>query len=208
MQTDIAVLLNEKFNLAAIDECKIVRIYRKANGLWHCESEFASLIDFSDAETLRASTRALIESSGCKIILGTKINGIPYHIFDKYGIHIFEAPELSDTLLNRILEEIQTQQEDQLLLEAVHKVPFSPDKDGIYYLDLIALQKSFPEISSKAALQNFMNNAIFYRLELLCSHLPPWMEQVMEQRNLECTEEKISDHSIKAVIRSKGCEAS
>ncbi|MDR2615541.1 MAG: hypothetical protein LBC28_03070, partial [Oscillospiraceae bacterium] len=46
---------------------------------------------------------------------------------------------------------------------------------GEYSFDLAALQAERPEISSKTALRDWLDNTPFTRLRLRCRHTPPWI---------------------------------
>lgn len=206
MEMSIAVLVNEKGDLTDIDECARIFIYQKTKEEWLKVRDLDTQIDPSDAQTLRSSIRSLIDRIDSKIVLSLKMSGIPYHMFDKYGFHIFESHKFTVSLLDGIIEEINCDQQERKFLTDLPKQPVSQNDDGNYYLNLIELQKTFPEISSKAALQKFMNDAIFYELQLICNHLPPWMESVMAQKNMKYSIEKINEDSLKVIIRKKGCE--
>jgi len=46
----------------------------------------------------------------------------------------------------------------------------------VFSLDLIALQNECPEVSSKKAMADFLENTPFLELHLVCKHIPPWIE--------------------------------
>ncbi|HOV41162.1 MAG TPA: Fe-only nitrogenase accessory AnfO family protein, partial [Oscillospiraceae bacterium] len=69
-----------------------------------------------------------------------------------------------------------------------------------YYFDLAALQEKFPEISSKKALSQFFEETPFLELELVCTHLPPWIESL----GYDITFKKQNEKTV-AVIKKKLC---
>ena len=61
--------------------------------------------------------------------------------------------------------------------EMIHNAgPVETQTPGIYFLDLGQLQTECPEVSSKKALLPFLSNTPFLELQLVCAHIPPWLE--------------------------------
>lgn len=123
----------------------------------------------------------------CKILIGTTIIGMPYHILDRNGFILCEAEEFSLTLLNQVYRDYCTPKEEQIN-EKVEYVPDSPqtvDNDGNFFLDFIALKKSRPEVTSKKALVPFLSYELFQTVTILCDHVMPWLESFLAERGLE-----------------------
>ena len=53
--------------------------------------------------------------------------------------------------------------------------PVQTQTPGVYFLNLLELQKECPEISSKKALASFLSDTPFLELHLVCAHIPPWL---------------------------------
>jgi hypothetical protein len=155
---------------------------------------------------IRDRVRELIEQLGeCRILICRKMSGIAYHIFEKYGFEIFEAEELLDGVFDQILIDLDEAAEVASERRSIPKEPYCPNDDGVYYLNLIELQQQFPEMSSKKAMQKFMEQTVFYRFELICNHLPPWMEDVMQSRQLGYTFETLDENAKRYIITRKVC---
>lgn len=130
------------------------------------------------AELRRQISIIINELVGCNIIAGLELIGIPYCVFDSNGFSIFSISKLNDKVLDGIIADI----EDTDLL-AISKneiinnaIPVETEISGVYYLDLVMLQRECPEISSKKALKDFLTSTPFIELQLLCNHIPPWLE--------------------------------
>lgn len=203
MYNKIAVLLNEKDQLTSLElSCKTLLYQQTANG-WQLNQE---IIWRLGAETgiaeIRNDIQVLIgHLEDCRIIVSKKLTGIPYHILDKSGFHIFETDgAASQNLFCDIIREMKEISEKARVSGTVAQVPVSPNHDGIYYFNLIELQQTFPEITSKQALKRFMEDTVFIRLELICNHMPPWMDTVLILKNYVWQIEKIEEHRCKVII--------
>ncbi len=129
---------------------------------------------------------------GCKVIVGSQITGIPFYFFDKKGYKVCESEEFSKKLLDQIYEdflEISVYEiKDEVNKIEIKNIPIKPvelDEEGNYFLDFVKVQKYRPEISSKRALIPFFNNEIFSSLTIICSHIMPWLDIFLKERDLE-----------------------
>jgi hypothetical protein len=123
------------------------------------------------------------------------------------GFDIFEADALSDQLLEQI--DLELKADTAKIADTAANTPTSPvltSTDGVYYLNLIELQEKHPEISSKKALQGFMETALFYRLEVVCSHIPPWFDVFLPQKRMTYTVEELDKNRLKVSIFKKVCK--
>jgi len=142
-----------------------------------------ALLPTTNTGQLRDQVRNLITKlDSCRIIAGHGINGLAYHVLDRMGLHIFEITALNANVLQGIWDDVE---KSEARPQQDEEVPLSPTPvaEGIYYLDFIRLQQLHPEISSKRALQPFLQNTPFNRLNLLCSHLPLWFQEPAYKQN-------------------------
>lgn len=208
MSNKIAVVADPAGQIGSIGEESFFDLYAKGEDReWRLlERVRISVKDWSDMERVRSTVRrAASELSDCRILLGKKVSGVAYHILDRLGFYIFEADTFYPKMFDEITAEVEQIQKEAKGGGAVPLSPYSPKDDGIYYLDLVALQEKHPEISSKKALSQFLNNEVFLRLELICRHLPPWVEGVVERRRLKCTIEKQGEDICRVVFLGPRC---
>jgi hypothetical protein len=111
-----------------------------------------------------------LSALNCKIIAGADISGIAFGIFDRSGFKIFAIREPSEEIFDAIIDDIENNE-----ASAVIPSPTPLDCVGEYTFDLAALQLSNPEISSKMALQTWLEITPFTLLKLRCNHVPPWI---------------------------------
>lgn len=203
MNNQIAVLLDEWQQLTSFFETTFIYIYEKI-----CEWEVTQIIEVKDLSCegkndIKNFTVELIEKlKCCKVIVGTLIIGVPYYLLTRAGYELLEAPSFTILLLEQICEDYCKSQEkereinewkeqlivsnrENLLSEGnISRTPTPLDEAGNYFCDLIAVQKTYPEISSKKVLLPFFSNTLFQSLKIKCSHVMPWLEDYLEQRNL------------------------
>lgn len=204
MNNKIAVLLDEEQQLTSLDDVTFIYIYEKKSE-WEI-TEMISTKDFVDERenNIKHFTLAIIEKlKCCKVIVGTLILGVPYYLLMRAGYELCEAPAFSMLLLEQIYEdyckssnieegkqdkalgkETEAGGESAKLVSNISRFPILLDEAGHYFIDLIAVQKAYPEMSSKKLLLPFFSNTLFNSLKINCSHIMPWLEDYLEQRNL------------------------
>ena len=202
----LAVIMNNMNQIASFEEAANLTVFENLDGVWCTKRTIFADIRFVEGlPVLRGElARLAAELGDCKIIAGKKISGVPYQIFDKLGFEIFEIERLSEAVLDRILSDVAAAKE-----QADANSPAAPaeiGEPGVYFLDLIALQAKNPELSSKMALMPFLNGTPFLRLDLICRHLPPWLEKLAGEKGLELETKKLAEEKIRVSVRKKSCE--
>jgi len=172
----IAVFTDENRALCDFFEaCKFLFYEKKDKWEVTGEADFERITPSSPAKTRKAVSDLLPLINGCEIIAGGTLVGIPYSVFNIAGLHIFEIGEIADAVFDGITEDIESNIASRKK-SAENSKPVETDTPGVYALDLIALQSEFPEISSKKAMADFLENTPFLELRLICKHVPPWIE--------------------------------
>ena len=203
----LSVLTRDGQSIAGIDDCCQVNIYQFEGDAWKAASNFQWQIgELSGMIHVRTGVQGLIEQLGdCRVIIGRKITGMPYHIFDREGFHIFEADspissELFDAIQRELTQAATEREEQNSDGQRIHKTPYSLNNDGIYYLNLIELQQAFPEISSKKALRQFLLETPFSELHLVCNHIPPWLNEAALARGMQVVHADQDDNACRINI--------
>lgn len=194
--------ITDLFNVTHID------IYEKKT-----EWEIVTILNAIEINTnttmeLRLFIEEIIEKlDDCKIIIGTTIVGMPYHILDRNEFILCEADVFSSQLLDEVYEDYCFPREEETQENVVY-VPCSPqpvDNDGNFYLDFIEVQKFRPEITSKKALIPFLSHELFQTLTIQCSHVMPWIESFVMVKELEFGVKRENGRYL-VVISHKQCE--
>jgi hypothetical protein len=119
------------------------------------------------------------------------------------GFTIFETDNISDTLFDEIILEIEESTEKKAPAIETPTSPAQTDNAGIYFLDLINLQLQHPEISSKKALKSFIQTTDFDKLEIICCHVPPWFDNVLPAKKLTYNTELLETNKLKVTIQKE-----
>lgn len=202
----IIAVLNRDGVPSSIERCTSVLLFCRTGEHWTVNEEIPwHLIASEDPQDVRDQVRSLILELGeCRIIVAERLAGLAYHVFDRMGFAVFEAADIGDDLFDSVLSDVQTaaEQPDEEPLG-----PVACDNQGRYELDLIALQKKHPEISSKRALREFLRaNRNFYELRVFCSHVPPWLEAELPALRLGWRTEKLPDGRLSITIFRRTCK--
>lgn len=158
----------------------------------------------SPSELRKQMTSIIGQLGDSKIIAGLELTGIPYRVFDSFEFSIFSISELNDEVLDGIISDIKNANIKEYMKNEIinNAKPVKTQVPGVYSLDLITLQTECPEISSKKALKDFFCNTPFIELQLLCNHIPPWLEN----GDYDITSYKDKGEKIMAIIRKKLCK--
>ncbi len=208
MHRNIAVIINEENEMMSFETGNVLLVFGKENQGWQVVKEIRYTLDTTSGMAgMRDNIRDIISELGdCKIIVGKTISGLSYNIFDRLGFEIFEADFVSEDLMEEILNELEAEAaEVSDYSKSSPTEPVMTSDEGVYFLNLIQLQEKHPEISSKKALQSFIETAVFYRLDVICSHIPPWFDMLLPQKKLTYDVEELERNQLKVSITKKVC---
>jgi hypothetical protein len=176
----IAVFTNGDSKLCDFFEAECFLIFERTESGWENKGKanFEKIVPSAPALTRRNTEALLPLIEGCDVLAGGALFGIPFSVFDRAGLHIFEIGAINDEILDGVIEELQSADAEAAAKEAIIRdaKPVETSTPGVYFLDLIALQKECPEISSKKAMVDFLKDTPFLELRLVCKHIPPWIE--------------------------------
>ncbi len=209
MSGKIAVIINENNKLTSLETGTTLILFSKQDYNWQKVKEISYKLDItSKISEIRDNIRALIlQLEDCKIVVGKSITGLSYNIFERMGFEIFEAETLSSALLEEIQSDLAAETGfSPKEAAAIPTTPVGTSEPGVFFLDLIKLQEKYPEISSKKALQSFIETNPFYRLDVVCSHIPPWFEVILPKKNLNYIIKGLDKHRVQVSISQKLCK--
>jgi Fe-only nitrogenase accessory protein AnfO len=208
MLKKIATIINDSKTITSFEKGSAINIYYKASESWQLKDEISYSLNMAlPLSDIRDYIKTVVlKLEDCKIIIGKTVSGLPYNIFDRMGFAIFEAEAISDALLDEILSEVHDYTNE--IVDPSVQLPTSPIQTeiaGLYFLNLIELQEKHPEISSKKALQDFLVTIPFYKLELICSHVPPWLESFLPSKKMTYETGELEKNKYKVTIRHLIC---
>lgn len=210
MDKKIAVVLDHNGKTTSIYEPSIIKVYEKEKEAWKVIKEFAfNINNLKGIKYVRESITSMIEAlDNCKIIVAQEIAGVSYNILDMAEFKIWEIEGVPEDFLDYILEKLE---QDELSMNSaaaeskVITIPVPTDKEGCYYINLKELQQNKSGVTSKQALLPFLRNSIFYELQVICSHIPPWLEGQLKSLNMKANTSKIDTNEYKITIYPKTC---
>jgi len=200
----IAVFTNKESEICDFFKASRFLIFEKQTDKWTVTGrpEFEKIIPTNPAQTRKTTEALLPLLEDCRIMAGGTLVGIPYSVFDRAGMHIFEINNLNDTVLDEIIKELKYADDERNLKEKIvaETRPVETGTPGVYSLDLVALQSKCPEITSKKAMADFLKNTPFMELHLTCKHIPPWIEN---SGKYHIRAQNSGDGAVNAVITKK-----
>lgn len=186
-------------------QCDTRTMYEKeAQGWKKISEEKYSPIESMTIKALREEMKPIVKlSEGAEAVACRGITGIPFSMFDMEGYCIFSITDTSGNTFDGMMEDIDASDEKKRMHDEIIKnaSPVESETKGIYFLDLIMLQKECPEVSSKKALRKFLEDVPFLELDILCAHIPPWLEH---DGRYELTK-KAENGAIKVKLTKKQC---
>jgi hypothetical protein len=174
------VFTNKESDVCDFFDASRFLIFEKQADKWTVTGghEFEKIMPSTPAQTRKMTEALLPLIDGCHIIAGGLLVGIPYSVFDMAGLHIFLINDINDAVFDEIVEDVKNADAENNLKEKIitETRPVETGTPGVFSLDLIALQSKCPEVSSKMAMKDFLENTPFMELRLTCKHIPPWIE--------------------------------
>jgi Fe-only nitrogenase accessory protein AnfO len=207
---EVAVCINDNGVTSSLDEANAIVIYQKVQGSWKVikEQKF-SLDKEAGLVGLRRQMAEIILFLGqCKIFVGCAVVGVPYFELEKNQCSIweFEGKQKPLSFLDYVLkQEEDKEEEEQSQGNNVIPLPIERQK-GDYYISIKEIQENTGGISSKQVLLPFLRQGKFYRLEVLCNHIPPWLEAELTGGNLVGEVEKTAPAETHVYISKRVCE--
>lgn len=204
MAKAIAVFVGDHGETADLQQPGKIVIYQKHQGEWLKlrEKEF-TLGEARGARELRGRIAELINFlADCKIITALSVTGLPYFELEKTGCCVWEITGKPLDFLDYVL----AKQEETFNVDAPEGItaPVPEDLgDGCYRLSIIEIQEADMGITSKQALQPILRQGNFSKLEVICRHVPPWLEVETMFGDLMCVTEKLGPGEERVIISRK-----
>ena len=192
----IAAFVGTEGNTQSFDSSGTVHIYEKDNDLqWHCVGVVPFCIEKTmNLKDIRKSIYAIAPSlSGCKALIARYNMGIFNAIFEEeLHIRIFPIKGSPLVVLDKVRELIRIE-----FIEAVKKaelckqqntnstspIPVGELENGLYRIDLVEVQRKNDSMNSKDILVPFFEKNKFVELEIICLHIPKWIERELVNLN-------------------------
>ncbi len=132
---------------------------------------------------LRSTMGELLEFLGpCRIFVARSASGAMSFELEKAGCSVWEVSGRPAAFLDGVMRGEEAAESAAAAAQAVEipvPIEISP---GNFFISIKEIQGKAPEISSKQVLQEFICRGDFNDLEVICDHVPPWIEMEAERR--------------------------
>jgi len=206
MAKAIAVFVGDQGETAELQQPGKVVIYQKHQGEWRAlrEKKF-TLGEARGAGELRGAIAQLVNFLGeCKIFTAFSVSGLPYFELEKAGCCVWEITGKPLDFLDYVL----AKQEERFEVAAPAGITAPEPEDlgdGCYRLSITEIQEADTGLTSKQALQPILRQGNFAKLEVICRHVPPWLEVETMFGDLMCVAEKLGPGEERVIISKKVC---
>lgn len=207
MANKIAVHIGARGETAAINSPGKVVVYCKRMGIWGVERITAfSLAQEKGLREMRKQMAEMVNELGdCKIFVAGAISGVPYYELEKAGLSIWEFDGKPEAFLEHILaKEEAADAEAQTAVSFILPIPEYMGR-GCYRISIKEIQERETGFTTKQVLLPFLRKIEFSQLDILCNHVPPWMEAEAMTGGLILSTEKIASGEIRATLHKAIC---
>lgn len=207
MAQDIAVCIGKNGLVSSLYDASTIVIYRKKQGIWQAGREKKIGLDQQGGMAgLRKQMAEMTLFLGeCKIFVGWAVVGVPYFELEKMQCSIWEFEGAPLSFLDYVLaQEEDKMAKNQLPVSSAIPIPVERE-NGDYYISIKEVQENGGGVTSKQVLMPFLRRGKFYSLEILCNHIPPWLEVELTSGNLQNRVEKKSPTETHIYISKKSC---
>lgn len=190
---EIAVLVNSEGGTSGFESDGIIRIYSGTGCNWtvirQMEYRTENMTDSMSLHKRIKEICAWLED--CKIIVVSRIRGIHYIAFEEKQISMLEIRGMPDTFLDDIRECLRHHRTG-------HEVPIEHNavfelRPGIYHVDLREVMKGNTSYNSRQILLPFLKKQKYSLLEMICDHIPKWLEKEQTELKIRISVEKYKD---------------
>ncbi len=190
---EISAILGNDGCSSTLSEPGTVVVYQRQGCSFETVREMVFALDQDKGlKELRVNMAELIEFlDGCKIFVARSANGALYFELEKAGFSVWEISGKPADFLSIILED---EEKERMAAQAVGVmgIPAPAERSpGSFFISIKEVQGRSPAISSKQVLQQFIHEGQFRELEIICDHVPPWIEMDAACRGFSLHSEKL-----------------
>lgn len=200
----IAVYINEEGVMASIHEKGLIRIYQLEQGVWKVLREIPFILDRTKGITeVRRKLIELIQGlKECRAFAAKEVAGQLYYVLEANGLEAFEAEGRPEEFLDSIQEAMENPESKKLEDPIAEPVSYieSTGKEGFYFLNLKKALNLDCGTSSKKLLLPFLRKREFQGLDMICDHLPRWLQTELEALKLKSEIIQLMENEYRVII--------
>jgi Fe-only nitrogenase accessory protein AnfO len=194
LMMDIAVLLVSEEKSSVFEKNGIIKVFSKQDDGWVLQR--ARTYDIQGAGSADAMRSYLSEVAvwlgDCKNFLAKRMRGIHLAAFEKYQISFWEIDGSPEQFFDYI-QEAQSGQTKPAQDPPDETIKPVEQKPGYYFVDLREVMNHKTSLNSRQVLEPFLRETSFLQLEVVCNHVPKWLEDELPKFNLFTETQTIED---------------
>lgn len=201
----IAVFTDKKGETTTFNNEGYLKVFSKVNGKWCILRELKILPgDMTKISEVRSKITSIAnEINDCSIVVGKRISGIVYNIFSSANIIVWECEGRPEGFLDYIFDEEEKKKNEKPIKDEIGAViedHIKKIEEGYYYISLSNIQTINERITSKQVLIPFLERGGFEKVEIMCSHIPPWIESKTTRYGLKMSIQDVCTNEIKITL--------
>lgn len=201
---EIATMLGADDRTISLGEPGRVAVFHRRLGIWELDREMAFTPDqCRSLREMRQMTAELIQFlQECRIFVAQSASGALFFELEKARCHVWEIAGITDEFLNYVWEEEEEElaEADKPALESGVPTPVELIP-GHFSISIKEIQVKTPEITSKQVLQQFIRQGAFTTLEIICDHVPPWIELEADRQGFTIEREVLGKNEVRARLK-------
>jgi len=209
MAHEIAVFLNDEGKTCRLTELGYVMIYTRKMGEWkEAGKKDFTLTGVRSMTELREKMEELTDFlADCKIFVVAKVSGIALNILEQAQFRIWEWKgrplDFLDTIRLQGESDLLANNENSIgdIRDTVSEAKFTETSPGSYAVSLKEIQENNSSITSKQALLPFLKKGKFDTLEIICNHVPQWLESELMALNQTMQVERKAEGLVKVSLK-------
>ncbi len=202
MFEEIAALVDSKGYCSILHSGNKIEVYRRAEGKWHLQRNIIlNMAANINMRELRAYMGDLADFLGeCRILLAERVSGVAYFELERLMISVWEFEGLAQQFLDTVWSE------EQVVSSKQETFANTPPKlvetfPGCYRISVKEIQTcATGGLTTKKVLLPLLRRGGFKSLEILCGHVPPWLELELSGGDYVFHNEKLGSGDIKIQI--------
>lgn len=202
--SEIAVITGEDGRTIPLSEPGIVIVFRRSGAEWLQDRMFPFSLEGEDSLAgLRRKTAELDTFlGGCRTVVTAAAGGAVFFELEKAGCSVWVVDGAPGEFLDALWKDAATDLEEEVLASAGERLPVPVETAcGRFTISISEIQGNHPEVSSKMVLLEFIRTGAFTELEIVCDHLPPWIEIEAERLGISIGTETHAPHEVIVVLR-------
>ena len=199
---EIAAILGSDGCSSTLSEPGTVVVFSKKGCSFEPVREMAFALDPDKGlKELRAKMAELIKFlNGCKIFVARSASGALYFELEKAGFSVWEIAGKPEDFLAIVLDD-EEKERVAAQMPSLTGIPAPAERSpGSFFISIKEIQGQSPAISSKQVLQQFIREGKFRELEIICDHVPPWIEMDAECRGYSLRSEKLGPNECRVQL--------